>query len=201
MIDTIAHGGTSRDVPIDVLIDAQIDEPMDASNGVPKHAANQAAELTRNRGAAWGDEEEPEVVKRWTRVEADAWRSKNPAVSPWRVVAAQAAAGLVCCALVWAITQRSVAAWSALYGAVAVVLPSALLARGMTRGTRNPVALAAGFMFWEMLKIGVAIAMLVIATRVVPNLSWPALLVTMVVCIKVNWIALLWRGRRLNNKA
>ena len=38
------------------------------------------------------------------------------------------------------------------------------------------MALAAGFLFWEMLKIGAAIAMLVIAARVVPHLSWPALL-------------------------
>lgn len=53
-------------------------------------------------------------------------------------------------------------------------------------------------MFWEMLKIGVAVAMLVIATKAVPDLSWPALLVTMVVCIKVNWVALLWRGRQTN---
>jgi ATP synthase protein I len=109
--------------------------------------------------------------------------------------------GLVCAAVAWVLTQRGEAAWSALYGAAAVVLPSALLARGMTRGTRNPVAAAAGFMFWEMLKIGVAIAMLVIAVRVVPNLSWPALLATMVVCIKVNWVALLWRGRRSDKKA
>ena len=108
----------------------------------------------------------------------------------------QAGAGVLCGALIGAVTQNAGAAWSALYGAAAVVLPSALLARGMTRGTRNAMAAAAGFMFWEMLKIGVAIAMLVIATKVVPNLSWPALLVTMVVCIKVNWIALLWRGRR-----
>jgi ATP synthase protein I len=82
-------------------------------------------------------------------------------------------------------------------------MPSALLARGMTRRPAGvgPVAAAAGFMFWEMLKIGVSIAMLVIAARVVPHLSWPALLVTMVVCIKVNWLALLWRGRRIDNKA
>jgi ATP synthase protein I len=63
------------------------------------------------------------------------------------------------------------------------------------------MAMATGFMFWEMLKIGVAVAMLAIAVRVVPNLNWPALLVTMVVCIKVNWVALLWRGRRADNKA
>ena len=71
----------------------------------------------------------------------------------------------------------------------------------MTRGTRGAVAAAAGFMFWETLKIGVAVAMLVIAARVVPRLSWPALLVTMVVCIKVNWLALPWRGRRSQMKA
>jgi len=142
-----------------------------------------------------------EAVRTWTKEEAQAWSKNNPPLSPWRVVAVQAVAGLVCCAAVWAFTQRSEAAWSALYGAAAVVLPSALLARGMTRGTRNPVAAAAGFMFWEMLKIGVAIAMLAIAVRVVPNLSWPALLVTMVVCIKVNWVALLWRGRRSDKKA
>jgi ATP synthase protein I len=95
--------------------------------------------------------------------------------------------------VVWAVTQRSTVAWSALYGALSVVLPGALMARGMTRGTRSPVAAAAGFMFWEMLKIAVAIAMLVIAAKVVPQLSWPALLITMVVCMKVNWLALTWR--------
>jgi len=154
-----------------------------------------------DHGAAWKDGAEQEEFKTWTREEAQAWRTNNPSLSPWRVVAVQAVAGLVCCAAVWAITQRSGAAWSALYGAAAVVVPSALLARGMTRGMRNPVAAAAGFMFWEMLKIGVAVAMLVIAVRVVPGLSWPALLVTMVVCIKINWVALLWRGRRSDNKA
>lgn len=164
-------------------------------------ASTRTGDLARNPGADWEDEARPEVFKAWSKQEAEAWRSKNPSSSPWRVVAAQAVVGLVCAAVAWGFTQRGGAAWSALYGAAAVVLPSALLARGMTRGTRNPLAAAAGFMFWEMLKIGVAIAMLVIAVRVVPNLSWPALLATMVVCIKVNWVALLWRGRRSDKKA
>jgi ATP synthase protein I len=160
-----------------------------------------AERRTPKPGADRDDGAEHEVIRPWSPQEAEAWRKNNPPSSPWRVVAAQAVAGLVCGAAVWAFTQRGDAVWSALYGAAAVVLPSALLARGMTRGTRNPLAAAAGFMFWEMLKIGVAVAMLVIAARVVPNLSWPVLLVTMVVCIKVNWIALLWRGRRSDNKA
>ena len=133
--------------------------------------------------------------KTLTPEEARVLRAKLPVVSPWRVVAAQAVAGVVCCLIAWAVTQRISAAWSAIYGAAAVVLPSMLLARGMTRRTSGPVAAAAGFMFWEMLKIGVAIAMLAIASRVVHDLSWPVLLVTMLVCIKVNWLALLWRGQ------
>ena len=142
-------------------------------------------------------QEDPEQppVRPLTSDEAKALRARLPSISPWRVVAVQAVAGGVCCVVFAALTGAGGAAWSALYGALAAVIPSALLARGMTRGTRSPVGAALGFMFWEMLKIGVSIAMLVIAARVVPNLSWPALLITMVVCMKVNWFALLWRGR------
>lgn len=158
-----------------------------------------AANLNIESGADRKDGAEPEVFKAWSKDEAQAWRSKNPPLSPWRVVAAQAAAGLLCGAVVWVITQRSEAAWSALYGAAAVVVPSALLARGMTRDLSGIPGAASHalfrFMFWEMVKIGAAVAMLVAAPRVVQGLSWPALLVAMIVCIKVNWWALLWRRR------
>ncbi|MEP7299009.1 MAG: ATP synthase subunit I [Burkholderiales bacterium] len=152
-----------------------------------------------DQGAAPEDDAQQGTFKTWTREEAQAWSKNNPPVSPWWVVAVQAAAGLVCCAAVWAFTQRSGAAWSALYGAAAVVVPGALLARGMTRDLSN-VPGAAGhavfrFMFWEMVKIGAAVAMLLAAPRVVPGLSWPALLVAMVVCMKMNWWALLWRRK------
>jgi ATP synthase protein I len=151
----------------------------------------------RDGRRAWEDEAgeatEP-PFRRLSREEAQALAKRDPSVSPWRVVAAQALAGAVC-TLIAAVWGGSGAAWSAVYGAAAVVLPNALLARGMTRRTGNAVASAAGFMFWELLKIGVSIAMLVIAAKVVPDLSWPVLLATMVVGMKVNWFALLWRGR------
>ena len=133
--------------------------------------------------------------KTLTADEARQVREKLTFVSPWRVVGVQLLAGMVCVALVGLVMQQLAMVWSALYGVAAVVLPSALLARGMTRGSAGAVTAAVGFLFWEMLKIGVAIAMLLIAARVVPQLSWPALLLTMVVCMKVNWFALLWRGR------
>ena len=152
--------------------------------------------MTNVTGRGFGPDEVDEAsFKALTPEEAKALKAKLPMVSPWRVVGIQALVGLLCAAVVWAVTQRSSAAWSALYGALAVVLPGALMARGMTRGTRSPMAAAAGFMFWEMLKIGAAIALLVIAAKVVPQLSWPALLITMVVCMKVNWFALSWRSR------
>jgi ATP synthase protein I len=130
-----------------------------------------------------------------SRAEAQALRVRQPSVSPWRVVALQAVAGLACALVAGLWVQGPGGVWSALYGAAATVLPNALLARGMTKRAGNAVAAAAGFLVWEMLKIGVALAMLVIAARVVPHLSWPVLLITMVVCMKVNWFALLWRGR------
>ena len=152
---------------------------------------------TIDRGAiaaGFEDDAAEPPFKTLTPAEAQVVRASIPQVSPWRVVMVQAVAGLVCWAVTWFLTQRSGAAWSALYGAAAVVIPSALLARGLTRNPRpDPGAAVFGFMFWELVKVGVAVAMLVAAPRVVQDLSWPALLVAMVVCVKVNWWALLWR--------
>jgi ATP synthase protein I len=141
------------------------------------------------------DESDDGHYKALTREEAQALRVKQPMISPWRVVGAQAAVGLICVVVAWIFVRPGHAAWSALYGAAAVVIPSALLARGMTKRADSPTAAAMGLMFWETMKIAAAIAMLVIAARVVPQLNWPALLVTMVVCSQMNWFALLWRGR------
>ncbi len=175
----------------------RLDGGFKADRQQPGIAPRRAAEVK----GGWYEEADEKPPRALTAAEAQALRRSDPSVSPWRVVLVQALAGAVCAAVAWAVSSRATVAWSALYGAAATVLPSALMARGMTRGTRGPVASAAGFMFWEMMKIGVAIAMLVIAVRVVPQLSWPALLATMVVCIKINWVALLWRGPRPNNKA
>jgi ATP synthase protein I len=147
------------------------------------------------------EDSEQEVIRPWSQEEAETWRSQNPSLSPWRVVAVQAVAGLACGAITWAVTQRSETALSALYGAAVVVVPGALLARGMTRDlsrVKGAVGVAVfSFMLWEMVKIGVAVAMLALAPKVVADLSWPALLVAMIVCVKMNWLALLWRRRRV----
>ena len=147
----------------------------------------------------WRDEAEEAPVKPWTREQAQALRATDPPLSPWWVVALQVVAGLVCGAVVWGFTRRGEAVWSALYGAAVVVVPAGLFARGMTKDLRGNLGAAVfGLVFWEGLKIGVTVVMLVIATKVVPALSWPVLLVTMLVCMQMNWLALLWRGRIAN---
>ena len=68
-----------------------------------------------------------------------------------------------------------------------------VIPRVVSRKTRSPAAAAANFMFWELMKIVLVIAMLVAVAKWAPGLSWPALLVTMVVCMKSGWLALLRR--------
>lgn len=145
--------------------------------------------------AGWDDEQEELPVRALSPVEAAALKSSLPMLSPWRVLGLQLVVGLLCAALIGLWTASGAAAASALYGVAAVVMPNMLLARGMTKRVDSAVGAAAGFMAWEFLKIGASIAMLVLAPQVVPGLSWPALLVALAVCIKVNWLALAWRGR------
>jgi len=136
--------------------------------------------------------------KALTREEAQALAARNPAVSPWRVVAAQAVVGGIVAALAWLLMGESSYFWSALYGAATVVVPGALMARGMTSqlSSMAPGVSAVSFMLWELVKIGVSVALLIGAPKLVPHLSWPALLVALVLCIKVYWVALAWRGRK-----
>jgi ATP synthase protein I len=142
---------------------------------------------------SWG--EPAAAVVPLTREQAQALRDTDPPLSPWRVIVVQAGVGAVVALLAVLITGKQEMAWSALFGAAVVVLPGALMARGMTSrlSSMSAGASAVSFMLWEMVKIGVSVAMLVLAPRLVQSLSWPALLVGLVLCMKVNWLALLWR--------
>ena len=150
---------------------------------------------------SWVDEEDEAQApsyKALTREEAQALREKDPPLSPWRVIRAQVGMGLVVALLAALVTGRQEVGWSLLYGAFTVVVPGALMARGMTSrlSSMSPGSSAVSFMLWEMVKIGVSVAMLVLAPKLVQPLSWPALLVGLVLCMKVYWVALLWRGSK-----
>ena len=149
----------------------------------------------------WQDQGDGSAVapfKALTRDEAQALSRQCPPLSPWRVLLVQLGVGVVVALLAAGVTGRTVEGWSALYGAATVVVPGALLARGMTSklSSMSPGSSAVSFMLWEMVKIAVSVAMLALAPSIVQPLSWPALLAGLVLCMKVYWVALLWRGRR-----
>lgn len=151
-----------------------------------------------DRPRRWTDEEDGAAgatFKALTREEAQALRRNEPSISPWRVVGVQAAVGAAVALLAWLLTGKAGAAWSVLYGAACVVVPGALMARGMTSrfSSMSPGTSAVSFMLWEMTKIAVSVVMLMLAPKIVQSLSWPALLVGLVLCMKVYWLALLWR--------
>jgi ATP synthase protein I len=146
-------------------------------------------------------EEEP-PFKPLTADQARRLREQNPPVSPWWVVAGQAVVGLVVALAAWGLTGRQNVGWSAGYGALAVVIPAAIFARGLTGrfSSLNAASAAVGFLAWEMVKIALSVAMLMAAPRLVTALSWPALLVGLVLTMKVYWLALAYRPRGRNVK-
>ena len=145
--------------------------------------------------------QEPEF-KSLTREEAMEWRGRQPTLSIWRLVVAQLMVGLLLGGLSWLLTQRAQVAWSVLYGSAAVVIPSALMAYGLTSSAlarlMAGIAQAAfvGFLFWEGVKVLLAVAMLWLAPQVVPGLSWFGLLLGLVVTLKVYWVGFLIQSRR-----
>lgn len=142
-------------------------------------------------------EDDEQDFKPLSAHEAQAWRMRHPSVSVWRMVAMQALVGVLVVLVAWWVSGQEYIAWSAGYGALAVVLPAALFARGMGRRRQSAGAALAGFFGWEMAKIGLTVAMLAAAPKLIAPLSWLALLAGMVATMKTYWVALwAWPGVR-----
>lgn len=144
-----------------------------------------------------GDQEEASPVRPLSAEEARRVREQIPQVSPWWVVAGQAGVGFVAALVAWVLTGKQNVGWSVAYGALAVVVPAAVFARGLTGkfSSLNAGSAAVGFLLWEMVKIALTFAMLAMASRLVAGLSWPALLVGLVLAMKVYWVALAFARR------
>ncbi len=160
--------------------------------------------VLKHRNDRWDDENQEAAgaapFKVLSREEAEVLRAQDPPLSPWRVVGVQAVVGVAVALGALLFTGRQDAGWSALYGAATVVIPGALMARGMTSrlSSMSPAAGAVSFMLWEAVKIAVSLAMLALASKLVQPLSWPALLAGLVLCMKVYWVALSWRGHKVS---
>ena len=137
------------------------------------------------------------VFKKWTAQEAQALRAKSPSVSPWRVIGWQITAGVVITLAAWLLSGDRTVAMSAGYGALTVILPAAVLARGIMSpmSSLNALSAAMGFMVWEMVKIGLSVAMFFAAPQLIEGLSWLALLVGLILTMKIYWVAAIYKPK------
>ena len=144
------------------------------------------------------NESEELEYKRLSAEEAQALRERNPSVSPWRIIGWQAVVGVAVALVAWFYSGKASAGWSAGYGALAVVIPAMLFARGLMSQFSSINALTAGFGFfvWEAVKIGVSVGMIFAAPKLVVDLDWLAMLIGLIVTLKMYWLALLMRPKR-----
>ncbi|MBE0474435.1 MAG: ATP synthase subunit I [Rhodoferax sp.] len=143
-----------------------------------------------------GFNSEPPDFVPLTRSQAQALAKAHPVISPWWVVLGQVGVGGLATLLAWLIFGDSVAK-SVACGALAVVLPAALFARGLTSrfARANPGMAVMSFFVWELVKIVVTIGVLFAAHRLVKDLNWPAMLVGLIVTLKVYWLALAFKRK------
>ena len=153
--------------------------------------------MVKIMNAAVYEDEAKVAFKPLSREEAQKLREASPSLSPWVVLAGQLVTGVLVALAAWALTGKQNTGWSALYGALAVVIPGALFARGLTGKvwSMDPGSAVAGFFLWEMVKIGLTMAMLFAASRVVSGLSWLAMMIGLVVTMKIVWFAWIFVGR------
>lgn len=151
------------------------------------------------KASATDDVTEPEF-KPLTADEAQVWRLRNPALMPWRIVALQACVGAVMVLLTWLLTDERRLAASVAWGVVAVVIPAMVFVRALRRQMQvaHPKVALVGLFAWELVKIVLTVALLLVAPKVISDLSWLALVASFVVTIKVYWLALVlgWVQRK-----
>ena len=132
--------------------------------------------------------------------EARAWRQSNPQASPWRVLFLQVGVGTLMALLTGLITGQLHLAASVAWGSVAVVVPAVVFVRALSRQMRRtqPGSALVGLFVWELVKIILTVALLLVAPKVISDLSWFALVAGFVVTMKVYWLAMAlgWMQRK-----
>ena len=147
------------------------------------------------------DEEPP--FKQLTADEASRLRERQPQRSPWWVVTGQVGVGLAVALAAGVLTGRQTVVWSAAYGAMAVVLPTAIFARVLTApriARASPTGAVARFVLGEVIKVALTVVLLAVAPKIVTALSWPALLAGLVLTMQVYWAALALAPRNVKRR-
>lgn len=183
-----------------------------SSSARAKQQTASEGDAATDEGRVWSRDEVREMLAQQAQLGVKS-------LNPWRLVLWQFG---VACVLGVCCSYFGVAAgFSAIYGGLCVVLPAAVLARGLTQGFRaygsveenspqaadsqladprlvQRSAMMKGYRFfvWEAAKIGLTVALLALAPRVAAAFGylvvWAALLFGFVLTLKVYWIAFWW---------
>jgi ATP synthase protein I len=186
---------------------AKIDESAQAGTpsmpvDAPVAEGGQAARVSQVLPSEEADGDGQDDFKPLTREQAQQWRASQPHVSAWSVLKWQGVLALLAVLVAAALFRRQAVVVSVLYGAVAVMVPSGLMAWGLTKSALSrrvsggASASLAVFFVWEGAKVLLAIALLALAPRLVPDLSWLAMVAGLVVVLKAHWLELWFRTRR-----
>ena len=151
----------------------------------------------------YADRAAEENFKPLTREEARQWRSSQAALSLRWLLVWQALSAVVLVVLAEWLTSDLVVVKSVLYGAAAVVLPSALMAWGVTSSalarqvSGEAKASLANFFLWEGIKLVLVLVLLGLAPVLMEAVNWLALVAGLVVVLKVfGWVLYVQTKRR-----
>ncbi|MDO4795925.1 MAG: ATP synthase subunit I [Brachymonas sp.] len=144
--------------------------------------------------------EEEGQDKPWSAEKAQAWRAATHTMSPWLPALMQALVAVLLLLGSWVTDVSQPVRLSLACGVAASLLPSLLCVSGyritlwvlkdLPRGAQTLMGLAAIFC-WELVKLLLSVALLLVAARMVRNLSWLAMLLAFVVVVKAYWLAFL----------
>lgn len=172
-------------------------------NTIGKLSAPSSAEAVSQKEQDSEVGDEGDDFKPLTPDEAREWRKAQKPVSIWRVLVWQCAAMVLAGLVAWWLAGAASAAWSAAYGGAAVVVPSAVMAWGVTFGRLTGLlslfaqGSLAAVVFWEGVKVLLSVAMLALAPLLVAHLNWLALVAGLVLVLKVYWLAFFLSSRTL----
>jgi ATP synthase protein I len=169
----------------------------------PARKPENSLENPWNVDAVCADGAEEENFKPLTREEARQWRSSQPALSLRWLLMWQVLSALVLAVLVAWLTSDPVVVKSVLYGAAAVVLPSALMAWGVTSSAMarqvsgEARASLVNFFVWEGIKLVLVLVLMGLAPVVMDAVNWLALVAGLVLVLKVfGWVLYVQTKRR-----
>ena len=178
-------------------------KPHAGQNEAKSYAGDNSADKKRDE---WNDDgQDDEKIPPLTRQEVELLKQKLGGVSLevflLKVLMWQALSAVAIATVAWLVSSSVVAVTSAFYGAMCVVVPSALVARMVIKRVGPDVVRHSGgtlmrLVVLELVKIVVTVCLLLAAPLVLDSPQWVAIVVGFAVTLKVYWVVALMSLRQ-----